>query len=124
MALSDTELEKVKYYLGYTNLTTIALAYFDIPAIFETVVRTDLSPWAEGQIRNVILPNLDQIDDDIFGARSRYKAKQAGEITLNPEEHSRLLDLRDFWIGRLESLTAIKRNNGPGGSSNVVTEVY
>jgi hypothetical protein len=126
MALSDSDLEKIKYFLGYTNLTTVAQAYADIPAIFETVIRGGLSSWAETQVTGTILPNLVQLDVDIYGARSRYKVTEiVGEAKLDPNEHQRLLGLRDYWITQLEHVTGMRRNTALAiGGACGGTEVY
>lgn len=125
MALDDDDLEKVKYFLGYTNLTTVALGYADIPAIFETVIRGDLSSWGETQITTVILPNLVQLDTDIFGARSRYKVTEiVGDIKLNPDEHKKLLEQREYWICQLEHATGLRRNTALAIGGGSGTEVY
>jgi hypothetical protein len=129
MALSDAEIEEIKFFLGYTNLTTVALAYFDIPAIFTTVVQGGLSAWAEAELRDgngtagkAILPALRQLQVDIQAARKRYKADEVGSIKLNRKEHGQLLELREFWVSQLERITGVKRH--PDSSGAVFTEVY
>ena len=125
MALSNEEIEKLKFYLGYTNLTTIAIGYADIPAIFTTVIQGGLSTWAEGKVRE-IFTKLDQIDTDIFEARERYQAEKVSSITLNKDEHEQLLKQRNFWIGELESVTGVGRADSlaVGGGGGGFTEVY
>lgn len=112
MALSDDEVEQVKYYLGYTGVTAVAIGYIDFPAVFTTVLQNNLSSWAEGQVRTTILPKLLTLDSNIDAAQSRYKALEAGKVKLNPKEHQALLRLRDYWIRRLEDVTGIRRKRG------------
>lgn len=112
MALTPDELEQVKYFLGYTGVTSIAIGYIDFPAIFTTVLQNNLSTWAEGQIRSIVLVKLAAIEENIDQAQGRYKALKAGKVALNPDEHRALLRLKNFWVERLEVVTGIKRRSG------------
>lgn len=129
MALSDAEIEEIKFFLGYTNLTTVALAYADIPAIFATVIQDGLSSWAEAELRDgngtagkAVLPALRQLQVDIQAARKRYKADEVGSIKLNRKEHQQLLELREFWVSQLERIVGISRHES--ARAVVFTEVY
>lgn len=119
--LTDDEIEELKFWLGYTNVTAVAIGYIDFPAVFETVIKPNMSDFALIRIRTIIFPNLRQIEQDIMDARERYQADKAKTIVLNKQEHERLLTLKGFFVAELETMTGIKSKSGGGGS---VLEVY
>jgi len=122
MALTSGELEKIKRHLGYSNLTLGALPYVgDVPVNTFIVMRDSLSLEGEKEIRDNILPRLDQLEADLYTQRSRRKASKVGSIVLNQNEIADLLSTRDFFLARLETVTGIKRRDVRGGNT---IEVY
>jgi hypothetical protein len=104
------ETQAMKNRLGYGNVTVLALPYVDVALVFETVVQNNVDAYGESYVRDTILPNLTTLDGDIMAARKRYQADElVGEIKLNKDEHERLLVLREFWIGELESTIKVGR---------------
>jgi len=116
MALTAAQVQQCKHWLGYGNLTAVAIPYFDISLVFEEVIATNLEQtWAEPYLTNTILPNLLQLDIDIMACRTRFQALVlVGDVELNPKEMDRLLDLQWYWIKQLSSTIKIEVANGPG----------
>lgn len=124
MALTDTEIQTVKRLMGYGSMTALALPYIETATIFETVVQANLNAEGESYIRATILPNVAQLELDIFNARSRYQADElVGEVKLNKNEHERLLALREYQIDRLAETIRIPRAVKLGRSGGSM-EVY
>lgn len=120
MALSTPELQQCKYYLGYGNLLASARPYFDIALVFEDVVQANLdSSWAEGYIRNTILPNLAAIDVQLqTQVTLQAQARElVGEVKLEARYAMRALqDLEDMWKDKLSMVLKIPRADRPGGA--------
>src|SRR6185503_3220957 len=124
MSLTAPEIQTVKNLMGYGNVTALALPYIDVALVFETVIQNDLDAYGEGYIRSTILPNVAQLDIDIFNARTRYQADElVGEVKLNKNEHDRLLTLREYWIDRLSDTIRVPRAPRTGNASGMM-EVY
>lgn len=122
--LTDDEIAEIKNRLGYGSITASALPWIETALAFEQVVQQNVNGWGANYIRETILPNLRQLDDDIFAARSRYKAARLeGEITLNPREHEMLVGQRGYWLDRLAETVRIPRATPPGGSGGARIEV-
>jgi len=119
MALTTPEIQQIKHWLNYGNLTAVAIPFFDIALMFEEVIAPNLdTTWAEPYIRNTILPNLLQLDIDIMACRTRFQALVlVGDVELNPKELDRLLDLQAYWIKQLSSTIKVPVAGGAGSSN-------
>ena len=123
MALSQSELEQCKFWLGYGNLTAVARPYFDIAVTFENVVQKAVdTTWSEGYIRNTLLANLAQIDIQLQTQvlLQAQATELVGEVRIDAEYAMRALTrLQSMWIDRLSSTLKVPRvpmNGGDGGS--------
>lgn len=83
MALTDTEKQKCRDYLGIPSLTGFLTVGNAGPDLSE---RLDaLSAEAEAQV-TALLTKIDTSRTDIEGARGRLKASEVGDIKLNEKE--------------------------------------
>lgn len=122
MAFTTDELEEMKYHLGYTNLTAVAYPWFEIANIFVDIVKNQTTSWGETQVRGTILPNLRAIEAGTMDQLDRRQADELiGELKLNKNELSDILDARDFWLSALERVIGVKRVRHTEASS---IEVY
>lgn len=124
MALTPTETQTVKNWMGYGNLTVLALPYIDVAVVFETVVQNNLDAYGEGYIRSTILVNLAQLDVDIMNARKRFGIKElVGDVVFDTStanrQLSQLMELREYWINRLAETIRIPRAKRIDNSSSV-----
>ena len=120
MALTDTEIEMCRHYLGYNNLTSAANPWVDTVLVFEDVVQQNVRPWTEEQVRSVVLPNLQVLDQEIMDARANFAATElVGEVKLNDKQMDKLLDLRDFWIDELSKMLGVSVRYPQGGSNGI-----
>lgn len=120
MALQPDELQQVKYLLGYGNLTASARPYFDVAIIFEEVVLQNLdTTWAEGYVRNTLLPNVFALDAQIQNSAVRLQATAiVGEFELDARNELRgLQGIRDYWIDELSSILKVPRVPTRGGNA-------
>lgn len=110
--------------MGYGNLLASARPYFDIQLIFEDVVQQNLdTAWAEGYIRNNILPEILAIEAQISESKCRLKATEvANEVKFDAEKEFRgLMNLLEFWKNELSIILRIPRADKPGhGSDSIV----
>lgn len=117
MALSPAEMQQVRRALGYGNLLASARPYFDIELVFEDVVQQNLdTTWAEGYIRNTILPEILSIEQQVIQSRSRLLATElVGEVKLDAEKEFRgLMSHADYWRDNLSEILRIPRADKPG----------
>lgn len=123
-ALTATEIEQCKGYLGYPQVTIGANPIIGTSRIFEDILALYAGDQLIGWIRNYFLVNMTQLDTDIFSARARYQADElVGEVKLNKQEHGRLVHLRDWLVGQFEEKAGIKRYKG-GRTRNDAAEVF
>lgn len=125
--LTATEIQTVKNLMGYGNVTALALPYIDVELVFETVIQNDLDAYGESYIRSTILPNIAQLDTDIYTARTRYGIKElVGDVVFDTapsnRQHSQLMELREYWINRLAETIRVPRARTVSNSSSV--DVY
>lgn len=126
MALNPAEINQVKFVLGYGNLNASARPYFDIALVFEDLVVQNLDTyWAEGYVRNTILPNYFALDTQIVTSATRLQATElVGDLKIDARNEFRgLYELRDFWADELSKALKIPRvpKTGGGGSTIEVT---
>ena len=119
---TDPQIQAIKNYLGYGNVTASARPFYDVARGFEDILQQYVDPVGVALIVNTILPNLDAIEVDVQGTIPRLRADKVGSIVLNRQEMKQLLEVREFWICRLESTLATKRR---AALTNVsVSEVF
>ena len=116
MAFTDAEIAEIKRYLGYGNMTVGALPYFDVTAVFETVVASYTSDDGITYVRSTVLVNLRACDAALAPSQltGRMKAVKVGPIELNVNELEKLAALRSWWIDRLSETLRIPRVDVPG----------
>lgn len=125
MALSQAELEQVKFYLGYGNLSALARPYFDIAVTFENVVQKSLdTTWAEGYVRTTLLANIAAIEVQIQQQvlLQAQATELVGEVKIDAQYAMQsLVALQNHWIDKLSSAIKVPRVPMGGGSNVVLT---
>lgn len=117
MGLKPFELQQIRNWMGYGNITRLALPYIDTAPVFEVVVQNNLDEFGEKVIREKWIPQITQVETDIFEARRRYKVLEIpGDVKLNEKEHRRLLELRSWLIDRLAETIRVPRAKLKGSS--------
>lgn len=110
-------MQQIRRALGYGNVLASARPYLDIQLIFEDVFQgnTDAA-WAEGYIRNTILPEILNIEAQIIDSRTRLKATElVGELKIDAEKEFRgLTNMIEFWKNELSMMFRIPRADRPG----------
>ena len=119
---TDPQIQAIKNYLGYGNVTESARPFYDVARVFEDILQQYVDPVGVALIVNTILPNLDAIEVDVQGTIPRLRADKVGSTVLNRQEMKQLLEVREFWICRLESTLATKRRAALNNVS--VSEVF
>lgn len=122
MALSQSELEKCKFILGYGNLTALARPYFDVAIVFEDVVQKTLDiTFAEGYVRSTIIVNYFALDAQIQSSATRLQATElVGDLKIDARNELRgLIDLKDYWANELSKTLKIPRVPRPGSASSI-----
>lgn len=118
--LTDAEIQEIKQRLGYGSMTALALPYIETALLFETVIQQNVNDYGIGYIRNTVLPNLRQLESDIFTARARLKALRVGSISSNPDEIRKLERQEQYWLRKLSSTVRVQIVAPPGeGGSDV-----
>lgn len=114
MALTDSEIAKVFYHLGYPDVTLGAAIGLGMPTLVQALFPVEnaiahLRSRSETQVR-ALITQCDASDAAIAGVDIRLSAKAVGDIQLRDNE----LDLREQaykrWCRRLSELTGIPIN--------------
>jgi hypothetical protein len=123
MSLSQAELQRCRFWLGYTNLLASARPYFDIELVFEDVVQGNLDPaWGEGYVRNTVLPNLDAVDCSIQTQvlLQSQATEIVGEMKLDAGAAFRnLVNLSEYWKDQLSACLGVPRADRTGNRSTI-----
>lgn len=113
MALSRSELQQCKFWLGYSALLASARPYFDIALVFDDVVQQNLDPaWGEGYVRNTILPNLTATETAIQQQvlLQAQATELVGDVKLDVSAAFRaLVNLSEYWKDQLSNVLAVPR---------------
>lgn len=110
MSLRPIEIQEIKNKLGYSNLTTSALPYVDVLLALEQFVQNNLDAYGETYIRETLLPNIRQLETDIFNVRTKVVASEVdGEVKIDPRVIDKLQGLRSWWIDRLSETVRCPR---------------
>lgn len=124
-SLTDAEIQEIKYHLGYGALGIGSLPYIQGTLIFEQVVQQNLNDFGVNRIRNTVLPNIRQLETDLYEGRDRYGVKElVGDLVFDTEAgrtaYDRLLAQKEYWIDDLEKLTRVPRAR-PASAGATVT---
>ncbi|TXH41899.1 MAG: hypothetical protein E6Q97_36655 [Desulfurellales bacterium] len=117
-SFSNAEIQEIKNYLGYGNLTADARPYFDIAMTFEDVIQTNVDDWGKTYVTGTILVNIRACDTAM--APSALTPRMTFEVGCegarpNPNELKDLNRLRSHWIGLLSQTLKVpvfKMNTG------------
>jgi hypothetical protein len=105
-AFTDSEKSRIKHFLSYPDWRLLAQSIqLGFPSASQPMFLLDLafdkvSPDARDSVRKD-LAECECIEEQMSDARSRFKALKVGEITLNPEESSKLRTEMLWWVTRL-----------------------
>ena len=137
MAFTTQEKERIRYHLGYMQVTVAASISFGIPRPIQTSFLVEsamdlLLVEAEPRVRR-ILKILDNLEKQIEAAACTLAAAQLGELTLRGAEPGRTFpDLleREYsrWAKRLADIFGVPlyaystrfKKSGPGGNIPVM----
>lgn len=119
--LTLSEVLQCKNLLGYPNQLIQANPIIGTSRVFEDILLNYSDDYGIGYIRTV-LANVAQLESDMQDARTRFKIDKAEDFTQNPDEFRKYVQARDWWIGRLEQTTGIKRYRA--GNDQRRSEVY
>lgn len=100
---SEHEKARIRYHLGYTNVTSVSTFSLGVPANVQTTYLLEgafnkMLPEGETLVRELI-PRLDAIDLQIFENSEFLVAASVDEIQMRPDEMQRLID-RYEWCRR------------------------
>jgi hypothetical protein len=132
VALSSQEKVRVRYHLGYLNVSPAASISFGIPRPLQTVflVETAMSNLIEdavGIVRNIV-SIMDRIEAKLVEAQDRLAAIKLGEITLREQEGDQLDHEYKRWGQRLADTLGVplyayssryKPGAGVGSAGNI-----
>jgi hypothetical protein len=111
MALTQAEIERARYHLGYPEVQPAASIQFGIPRpiqtafLFESAV-TLLVPFAEDRVRR-ILKVLDDIETKQVQAQDRLAATALEELKLRGDEIDQLDRELYKWAGKLADILGV-----------------
>lgn len=112
--LTDEEKGRIRYHLGYGNVTAVSTIALGIPARTQPSFLVDgamnLIPASQVQIIRRLVGILDGIEGKKLEGLERLAASQVGEITMNKDEQ-RMLD-REYvtWAKRLADTLLVPLN--------------
>jgi hypothetical protein len=134
MALSQPEIERCRYHLGYPEVQPAASIQFGIPRpiqtafLFESAV-TLLVPYAEDRVRRYI-NIMDGIETKLIAGQDRLAADKLDDLTLRSDELERLEDEYRRWGYRLADILGVpvyaysmryRTVGGPGRAGSIPT---
>ena len=111
MALSEEDVARARYHLGYMTVAVASSFAFGIPQatevqwLFEDAVRRIL-PHSECRFRQY-LDHLDEIECTLFRASSELFAKRAGDLEPNLEQPDQVEREYARWAGRLADMLGV-----------------
>jgi len=130
MPLTDAEIGRCRYHMGYVGLSSAASLQFGVPQpsqtafLFESAVRRLLEVHV-GDVRDLIA-RCDATELQIFEAQERLAAEKLGEITLRKDEIDALQMSYVIWVDRMADLLGCpkypysnKLRGGGGGYGNI-----
>ena len=123
MALTDPDVQAIKHWLGYGDLSILARPYFDIAQVFEVVIQENVNAFGEDYLHNTLLPRIKQVDTDIFTCRARFKLDTVEDLKFRDNEYSKLISLKEYLINELSKTLRVPRAQ-PAGDIGSNIEVY
>jgi hypothetical protein len=111
VALTDAEIQEIKNYLGYSSLTVLARPYFDIAAVFESVVQQNVNDWGVTYIRNTVLPNIRTAETKLAPSTltDDMQIIQVDEVKFSENTLRNYTAAREWWIDRLAETIKVPR---------------
>jgi hypothetical protein len=109
--LSDDDIGRARYHLGYMDVVIASSFAFAIPAatqvqfMFESAIRR-VQPGAEGRVRQ-LLDMLDQIECTLFQASKELFAKRVDALEPNLEQPTDVEREYVRWACRLSDMLGI-----------------
>ena len=134
MAFTDPEKARIKHFLGYPDWVALAASIqLGFPAGSQPLFLVEqafqrLTEGGEASVRTDLC-NCEDIEVQLGGARSRFKATQLGELKLNAMEPAQLRGELVYWGQRLADDLGVVKNpysqsayeGMPGGINAKVT---
>lgn len=119
--LTDIEVARVRYHLGYMNTTAGAGIGLSMPTIITTLFPVDgalrnLYPEAVEIVRTLIA-RCDAAECGIADSEERLSALRMDSITLNEREPERREERYRYWVRRLSEATGCPINPMSGQRS-------
>jgi hypothetical protein len=122
--LTDSEVARVRYHLGYPNTSAGAGIGLSMPTIITTLYPVDgalrnLYPEAVEIVRTLIA-RCDTAECNIEESEERLSALRVDSITLNDREPERREERYQYWVRRLSEATGCPINymSGQKGGCN------
>ena len=122
--LTDSEVARVRYHLGYMNTSAGAGIGLSMPTIVTTLYPVDgalrnLYPEAVEIVRTLIA-RCDASESAIADSEERLSALRVDSITLNDREPERREERYRYWVRRLSEATGAPINylSGQKGGCN------
>ena len=115
MALTQQEKARIRYHLGFPNIsagTQLGLGFpaAGHPAYLLESAMDDILPEAEPKVREV-LAQCECIERQMMEAKRRLIASSVGEVDLRgPEELEALEDQYDYWTDALVDIFGVNKN--------------
>ena len=104
-SLDSTDKVRVRYHLGYPASDRTGVSYAGMIWSSENLNQLEYAmDQVDGEAIWLIqrcLAHLETIEDQQISALERLQAHKADVVTLNPLEHSKLLEQYRYWQGRL-----------------------
>jgi hypothetical protein len=105
VAYTDEEKAKIRHYCGFPDYGAEPLSNFWLRSTWvsgqlEFVMRAQ-SPEVEAMVRDKFLPNLDQLEQDIYGVRENSDTSRAAVWYRNKLELSERVQNYTWWRKRL-----------------------
>lgn len=115
MALSAQDKARVRYHMGYPQVTQAqTFVVGGVPAPMELNFMIEgamnkIAPESEGTFRG-LLDKLDGIEAQMIQDQPNIAAKQVGNVTPNQDEFKQLIYQYQYWQGQLSNMLAVPVN--------------
>ena len=114
MPLTPEEQVSVRHHCGYLNVSEASTFVLGNPASIETQfiiegAMTRVMEHALPRLRKT-LAILDSIEQQMVDDHELLAVTSLGEISINPEEHKRLVAQYDYWVDALCNILGVIRN--------------
>ena len=111
MALTDSEKQRIRYFLGYPSVQSAAALSFGMAKPLQTLFLVEsamnlLLPQAEDKARS-LLNILDGIECRLVDAQDRLAARSVDNLTMRPDETAALEAEYRRWANRLADLLGV-----------------